>query len=193
MNNCELLDKWCETCLDHINPLLWREIRARGLVNIVNYLPSNIQEAKVEVGLRMQKVENQKIKILERIEQQKKQECERRNFERDSAVQFYSKYNIPFKFDIGQKEVLSGLSVNSWGDGQKRNTVQHILVLQEFVNGRFGRKSGDFLCTSKNGSNGENWSGQALLIRHTDGLNVEYIPKPTCKQCLKLLKKYETI
>ena len=191
MNNFELLDKWCETCLDYINPLLWKEIQSRGLVNIVNYLPSNIEEAKVEVGRRMRDFENQKIKILERIEQQQKQECERRNFKRDSAVQFYSKYNIPFKFDIGQKEVLSGLSVNSWGDGQKQNTVQHILVLQEFVNGRFGRKSGDFLCTSKNGSNGENWSGQALLIRHTDGNGTGYMPEPTCKQCLKILSKYK--
>ena len=52
MNNFELLDKWCETCLDYINPLLWKEIQSRGLVNIVNYLPSNIEEAKVEVGRR---------------------------------------------------------------------------------------------------------------------------------------------
>ena len=115
MNNFELLDKWCETCLDYINPLLWKEIQSRGLVNIVNYLPSNIEEAKVEVGRRM----------------------------------------------------------------------------QEFVSGRFGRKSGDFLCTSKNGSNGENWSGQALLIRHTDGNGTGYMPEPTCKQCLKILSKYK--
>ena len=56
MNDLELLDKYCETCLDFINPLLLRDVESRGLVWVINYLPSNVSEAKAVVRARLAKV-----------------------------------------------------------------------------------------------------------------------------------------
>ena len=44
--------------------------------------------------------------------------------------------NIPFKYSVRIKPVLSGLSENSNGDGAKRNTVFHCYVEESFVDGR---------------------------------------------------------
>lgn len=54
----ELLDKFCETCLDFVSPLLFREIEGRGLGYLVNYLPNNTEQAKAVVRARMAKAGN---------------------------------------------------------------------------------------------------------------------------------------
>lgn len=55
MTDLQLLDKFCDECLDYINPFLYNEIRQRGLAWIVNYLPNNIQEAKVVIRAKLAK------------------------------------------------------------------------------------------------------------------------------------------
>lgn len=56
LNDLQLLDQFCETCLDFINPKIFREIEARGLYCIVNNLPGNVQEAKAVVRCRLAKI-----------------------------------------------------------------------------------------------------------------------------------------
>lgn len=57
MNDLELLDKYCETCLDFIQPFTLREIRDRGLLWVINVgLPNNVLEAKAVVRARLAKV-----------------------------------------------------------------------------------------------------------------------------------------
>lgn len=57
MNDLELLDKFCETCLDFIDPFTFREIQNRGLLWVVNVgLPNNTLEAKAIVRARLSKV-----------------------------------------------------------------------------------------------------------------------------------------
>jgi hypothetical protein len=51
----ELVYKWCETCLDYVNPLLFRDIEQRGLYNIITHLPDNVEEAKAVAYSRMLK------------------------------------------------------------------------------------------------------------------------------------------
>lgn len=189
MTDLELLQKWCETCLDFIHPAIWREIQNRNLTNIVNHLPK--EGAFLECQNRYQKYLNSRTEKIKALEKQQNEERLRLDGKNIEANIFYTQYNIPFKFDIGEKEVLSGLSENSWGDGQKKNTVQHILVLEDFQKGKLTRQYGDFLCTSKSKNNGQNWSGGATFIRYKNGLGEDYMPMPTCKQCLKYLKKWE--
>jgi hypothetical protein len=78
ITDLELCDKWCEECLDFISPQLLREIEFRGLYNIINFLPSNKDEAKVVVRLRLAEagryVENDKsVEILHMLKRYKKQ------------------------------------------------------------------------------------------------------------------------
>lgn len=55
MTDLELLDKFCETCVDFIQPQLFRQIEERGLTRFVNYLPNNSLEAKAVVRARLSK------------------------------------------------------------------------------------------------------------------------------------------
>lgn len=58
MNDLELIDAFVEhNCkTGFVNPLLFRDIEGRGLAWIVNYLPSNTQEAKAVVRGRLAKI-----------------------------------------------------------------------------------------------------------------------------------------
>lgn len=78
--------------------------------------------------------------------------------------------NLPFKWEGRIKEVLSGLSENSNGDGWKKNTVVHVRLLEDFKRGRFSRNKGDYLCSPKKTSN---WG---------DGGIYDAV---TCKSCLQ--------
>jgi hypothetical protein len=56
MNDLELLDKYYETCLDFIHPLIFRDIEARGLTWVIEHLPSNTAAAKAVIRARLAKV-----------------------------------------------------------------------------------------------------------------------------------------
>ena len=58
MNDLELLDKYIEdNCKTGcVNPFLFRNIEARGLTYLINYLPSNEQEAKAILRARLAKI-----------------------------------------------------------------------------------------------------------------------------------------
>jgi len=113
-----------------------------------------------------------------RIEQQAKQAEKER-----VKAQFFALYAIPFRFATDIKEVLSGLSANSSGDGRKKNSVEHIVCLEAVRDGRTVRKAGDFLCAPVQGRWGGNWS-------HTAG---DWTEKQiiTCKACLAKMEKYK--
>ena len=121
-------------------------------------------------------------------EEKKKTEHMKRVRRMEEANEFNSKILLPFKWDAARWDVLSGLSANSWGDGYKKNTVHHILVLEGFKNGRLIRKAGDHLCSG--GNTGKGWSGtnnepaRAYVDR-----DVTYMPKITCKSCLRVAER----
>lgn len=56
MNDLELLDEYCEKCLDFIDPRIFREIENRCLALYINYLPNNVLEAKAIVRARLAKI-----------------------------------------------------------------------------------------------------------------------------------------
>jgi hypothetical protein len=113
----------------------------------------------------------------------------RLNAVRDEAQAFNSKIALPVRWDTGIKDVLSGLSPDSWGDGRNKSTVQHILLMEDLESGRIKRGAGDFLCSINSIDNGKQWSGQKIERFH-DGDGIAYQPKVTCKSCLKLADRW---
>lgn len=108
---------------------------------------------------------------------------------REEAEAFNARIALPVKWDVGTKDVLSGLSERSWGDGRNRATVQHIQLLEPLRSGQLVRQAGDFLCTSASGSNGKRWSGRTSE-RWYDGEATPYAPKVTCKTCLTMARRW---
>ena len=45
----DLLDRYCETCLAHVDPFLINDIRRRGLYSCIQWLPRNVAQAKAMV------------------------------------------------------------------------------------------------------------------------------------------------
>lgn len=113
-----------------------------------------------------------------RLNEDKRREQIRKT--REAAEVFNEALNIPFKWSVDHKVVISGLSENSWGCGTNRRTVMHVRVLEDFQDGRFKRKAGDFLC----GKDDSVHQGYTDTSEGNKGVKV------TCKQCLKVSKRF---
>jgi hypothetical protein len=103
---------------------------------------------------------------------------------RDEALAFNECIQLPVRWDVAIKDVLSGLSPTSAGDGTRKNTVRHIRLLEGLWAGRLKREPGDLLCTAAGGSNGKQWS--SIVETALDGEGASYAPKVTCRACLKV-------
>ncbi len=117
------------------------------------------------------------------------QQREQLNALRADAEAFNARIALPVRWDVGIKDVLSGLSERSWGDGRSKATVEHIYLLEPLLDGRLTRLAGDFLCTAAAGTNGKRWSTKVVERCH-DGEGTPYQPKVTCKACLALAKRW---
>jgi hypothetical protein len=91
----------------------------------------------------------------------------------EDARAFNDALGLPFQWMPGHRVVLSGLSAQSWGNGQNRATVIHVMLTEDFESGRLKRKAGQFLCSTHIDAYG---SDQGM--READGSKV------TCKVCL---------
>lgn len=87
---------------------------------------------------------------------------------------------IPVPWQPGMKDVLSGLTEGSIGDGRNSRTVVHVLLHADLTAGRLKRQAGDFLCTSTAGGNGKRWSCDASSGRAA----------VTCQACLRLATRF---
>lgn len=110
------------------------------------------------------------------------------NATRAAAEEANAEIHIPVKWDVGIKDVLSGLSENSNGSGRNSRTVEHIILLEPLEFGRLVRDEGDFLCSSAKASNGKRWSGQ-VAEQWVDGDGNTYQPPVTCKKCLDVAQR----
>lgn len=137
-------------------------------------------------------IEAEAKKTAERQAAAADQRRETLNLRRAYAEEFNATINLPVPWRISQKEVLSGLGANSNGDGCFAKTVQHIELLDDLDAGRLRRKKHDFLCTSASGSNGNSWSGGNKGIMFKDGDGSDYMPRPSCQRCLKLVERFRT-
>ena len=97
------------------------------------------------------------------------------------AAEFNASLNIPFKWCSDIKVVMSGLQENSNGSGSNRRTVEHVRVLEDYTDGRFSRKKGDFLC----GTDHSKHQGYTDHAWHSESKS-----RVTCKQCIKVAKRF---
>lgn len=104
---------------------------------------------------------------------------------REEARVRNDRLRLPVKWTAGQKDVLSGLSRSSTGNGRNRATVNHILLQEPLSKGRLIRKEGDFLCASDSAGNGKRWSGRPEAVAF-DGDGRPYAPAVNCRSCLRL-------
>lgn len=97
-------------------------------------------------------------------------------------INYNAELNIPVSWIPEIKHVISGLTENSACNGQYKKTVYHIMLLDSLSDGRLKRNAGDFLCTSKSGTNGSFYE-----LRDS----IRYKHKITCKACLRIAKKWK--
>ena len=82
-------------------------------------------------------VEHQKATQRIAFEQKKReQESSRKKAEKE-AIDFNESLNIPSTWRPGMKDVLSGLSENSFGSGRSKATVTHIELLEPLMKDDF--------------------------------------------------------
>jgi GNAT superfamily N-acetyltransferase len=108
---------------------------------------------------------------------------------RADAEAFNARLKLPVRWDVGIKEVLSGLSESSMGHGRNKATVEHIYLLEPLKDGRLVRQAGDLLCTNASGSNGKRWSDKIVERLH-DSCGAPFVPKVSCKSCLSLASRW---
>lgn len=105
----------------------------------------------------------------------------------EDAEAFWNSYNIPFEHDTAIKQVRSGLLRGSSGNGRNSNSVTHLHVQEQFLEGRLGRMPDTYLCerdsnvTSNESEERHVWDGDY------------YKPEVTCQACLNLMERWEVV
>lgn len=90
---------------------------------------------------------------------------------------------LPFTWFTAVKVVLSGLAENSWGDGEKSNTVNHLVLGEDIQLPRLNRNANEFLC-SLGGFVPATEAIKEYQVK-VQGITVDTLPHLiTCKNCL---------
>lgn len=129
--------------------------------------------------ISLQEIEQKRKALQKQQEINEVQHVERERLCLKSALAFNMNLNIPVNWAPANKMVLSGLLEDSWGDGQRSNSVYHVYLLEPLKTGRLERKKYNFLCTTDSGRFG-------TFIENKEEA---YIHEVTCKTCLKIAKR----
>lgn len=108
-----------------------------------------------------------------------------------SAEDFWARLAFPVAHEAAIKDVLSGLTEHSSGNGTSARTVIHLRLKEDYQHGRVKRKKNDFLCTSTKGTNGQQYAN-GDPVTHCGAEQIGYTPEVSCKQCLRLLTPFLT-
>jgi hypothetical protein len=129
-------------------------------------------------------VDEEQHEVTERQERERQEERDRRNHARKIAEEINSGIKLPVPWTPGTKDVLSGLSLSSCGNGRNRRTVQHVLLQADLNLARLKRRAGDFLCSSSSNQNGKRYTDSQEFF--LDGEGQKYPAPVTCKSCLRV-------
>jgi hypothetical protein len=149
-------------------------------------------EVEVRLGQQFYCVTVADIEAHE-LEQRKRQAAEHEARERRlrqwrlEAEAFNATVNVPVRWEVAIKDVLSGLLEGSTGNGRNKATVEHIRLLEALDEGRLKRPAGAFLCTEAKG----NYSNQKASRAYGEG-STSYQPKVNCKACLRIAARWMT-
>lgn len=151
---------------------------------------------KVHVSLFRQftlQTEAEKVEEERVLQQEQERRLLARKIEaklrKEEADAFNADLNVPVGWVPGQKDVISGLTPDSMGNGSYAGSVVHILLSADLHQGRLYRKAGWFLCSRCEEDNGKQWSGTPELGWH-DCNGQWYRPKVNCKGCLQIAKRW---
>lgn len=106
---------------------------------------------------------------------------------RKRRAAFWSQYDIPIAFNTAQNNRISELRRGSTGTGQTSSTKTHLLVLEDFSDGRLEREAGRFLCKGEGQYSDTSMGLADRTPAHADGST----PEITCKTCLKRMERWE--
>lgn len=179
-----------------INPFMVRNLPTKGIVTdnavqvageslgfVDGSYPDNT-EVMVYMGRQFY------CKSLAEIEterQEQKRQQDQRQLEAEqaqvkqiaNAKVFNASLNVPVQWRPEIKPVLSGLLFNSMGNGEYKNSVVHIYLLEDLTDGRLSRKNNQYLCSQPEGNlDVVNWFDDT------------YTAKVTCKKCLEITKRW---
>ena len=200
----QVIEQYIDTCLVFINPFVLNDILSRGLVWVVDRLPPNKDDARAEVERRITAREKQLAEATRQWEEERKEYEEQERQRKEDARNFNANLNIPVKWTLEIKPVLSGLQINSSGDGENRRTVYHILLLEDLNEGRLHRKAGEFLCSHNKGRFPDLhvWQRTGEMIRSiakTGGFIESEVTvsmkscQVTCKKCLQMARRWRKV
>lgn len=98
--------------------------------------------------------------------------------------QHYYFKKLPFAWSAGVKQVMRDLTHKGLANGESHRTVIHLVLDEDFSEGRFERVKGDYLCTPKIGK--PNWTSSDYEHEiKVGGSRVKTISHEiTCKTCL---------
>lgn len=163
-----------------------------------NDLKRQAEEAKRR-GVSIEVIQNEEANL----EEARRQEQERKDLAEDDKRKIESEKEMTRRIEYGNKIGLGvaahngiilnigGLTERSFGDGQTKATVSHVVLDADYQKGRLVRREGDLLCKPANKlgrrsmgvegtSSGE--PGGALSFTRWDEATV------TCKACLQRLQ-----
>lgn len=136
---------------------------------------ATLQSEVDELQKNLKNEREAKAKVLKNALERASQEAVR------AAAEFNATLNIPFIWCTDIKVVMSGMQAGSNGNGVNRRSVQHVRVLEDYSEGRFKRKKGDFLCgpdhSVHQGYTDHAWTAEAKS-------------QVTCKQCINVAKRF---
>lgn len=104
--------------------------------------------------------------------------------------QHYRFKGLPFAWSAGVKQVVRDLRHKGLANGESHRTVVHLVLEDDYEEGRFARVKGDYLCTPKIGK--PNWTSSDYEYEITvNGACVKIISHEiTCKTCLTKIDNF---
>ncbi len=152
--------------LEELQTLKWVQLRGEEF------------KAFSEAELALEKLKIQQTREV--YEQQQREQIEQQQkLETEKNQAFWEQYKIPFQYSVQKKQVLSGLTSNSAGDGNRTSSVWHLYVDEAYQSGRLKRCQ-DFLCTSG-----------AWMETEIEWEDSEVLPRVTCRKCLRMMERFK--
>jgi hypothetical protein len=139
----------------------------------------DIEQVKKEETKRKQRREKAK-------KARKRNEMRNTRIKKEARAEFWNQYDIPVDFIVVDNVRIGELQKGSTGTGRTEHTVDHLMPLEPFEDGRLKREANEFLCKNK----GKYWD---IALHDEDPVEDpdENTRKVTCKACLQLMERWK--
>ena len=147
-------------------------------------------KVKISSDIECISLEEYNFSLQEQTRIRSEQEQRRKDILEEKKVQaaaFYSGYKFPFNYSVSITGHLNGLKEHSGGNGLTRSTVIHLMIMNDFSEGKLKRRNRDKMCLSS----GKNYADSNTDTHYSyDSNNLPYLPAVTCKKCLEIIQRW---